>query len=53
MIPPSAVPVLMVDDNASKRFALKAVLAPLGYTIVEADSDHLHHRAQPRRGRTR
>jgi diguanylate cyclase (GGDEF)-like protein len=38
MVPTSAVPVLMVDDNASKRFALKAVLAPLGYTIVEADS---------------
>jgi diguanylate cyclase (GGDEF)-like protein len=28
----------MVDDNATKRFALKAVLAPLGYTIVEAES---------------
>ncbi len=34
----SAVPVLVVDDNAAKRLALKAVLAPLGYTIVEADS---------------
>ena len=28
----------MVDDNAAKRLALKAVLAPLGYSIVEADS---------------
>jgi two-component system sensor histidine kinase/response regulator len=32
------VPILVVDDNASKRLAIKAVLAPLGYTIVEADS---------------
>jgi diguanylate cyclase (GGDEF)-like protein len=32
------VPILMVDDNAKKRFALKAALAPLGYTIVEAES---------------
>jgi two-component system sensor histidine kinase/response regulator len=32
------VPILLVDDNASKRIALKAVLAPLGYSIVEAAS---------------
>jgi two-component system sensor histidine kinase/response regulator len=32
------VPVLVVDDNAAKRLALKAVLLPLGYEIVEADS---------------
>jgi two-component system, sensor histidine kinase and response regulator len=32
------VPVLVVDDNAAKRLALKAVLLPLGYAIVEADS---------------
>ena len=32
------VPILVVDDNASKRLAIKAVLAPLGYSIVEADS---------------
>lgn len=32
------VPVLLVDDNAAKRVALKASLAPLGYTIVEAAS---------------
>ena len=32
------VPVLIVDDNAGKRLALTAVLAPLGYLIVEADS---------------
>ena len=37
----SSVPeirILVVDDNAVKRLALQAVLAPLGYTIVEADS---------------
>ena len=33
-----AVPVLVVDDNASKRLALKAILTPLGHTVVEADS---------------
>ena len=32
------VPVLVVDDDAAKRLALKSVLAPLGYAIVEADS---------------
>jgi PAS domain S-box-containing protein len=35
---PAAVPILMVDDNPAKRLALKAVLLPLGYSIVEADS---------------
>jgi PAS domain S-box-containing protein len=35
--PPHA-PILVVDDSAEKRTALKAVLAPLGYAIVEADS---------------
>lgn len=32
------VPILIVDDDPSKRFALKSVLAPLGYSIVEASS---------------
>ena len=32
------VPVLVVDDNASKRLALKAILSQLEYTIVEAAS---------------
>jgi PAS domain S-box-containing protein len=32
------VSILLVDDNAAKRLALKVVLAPLGYSIVEADS---------------
>jgi PAS domain S-box-containing protein len=30
--------ILIVDDNDNKRTALKAVLQPLGYSIVEADS---------------
>ena len=34
----SPAPVLVVDDNPSKRLALKAVLQPLGYPVVEADS---------------
>lgn len=34
----TAVPVLIVDDNAGKRLGLKAVLAPLGYRLVEANS---------------
>ena len=33
-----AVSVLLVDDNAAKRLAIRAVLSSLGYTIVEADS---------------
>jgi PAS domain S-box-containing protein len=32
------VTVLVVDDNAAKRLALRAVLLPLGYDIVETDS---------------
>jgi diguanylate cyclase (GGDEF)-like protein len=32
------VPILIVDDNPTKRLAMKAALAPLGYSIVEADS---------------
>ena len=34
----SSVPILIVDDNAAKRLAVKAVLEPLGFSIVEADS---------------
>jgi PAS domain S-box-containing protein len=34
----SAVSILLVDDNSGKRLALKALLLPLGYTIVEANS---------------
>ncbi|MDQ1373857.1 MAG: two-component system, sensor histidine kinase and response regulator [Actinomycetota bacterium] len=31
-------PVLIVDDNPSKRLAIRSVLDPVGYTIVEAES---------------
>jgi two-component system cell cycle response regulator len=34
----SAVSVLVVDDNSAKRFALSAVLSPLGFNVVEAES---------------
>jgi putative two-component system response regulator len=34
--PPAAV--LVVDDNAGKRLAVRAMLAPLGHSVVEADS---------------
>jgi two-component system, sensor histidine kinase and response regulator len=34
----SPVAILVVDDNAAKRLALKAALLPLGYPVVEADS---------------
>jgi two-component system, sensor histidine kinase and response regulator len=37
---PAAVPVLIVDDNLAKRVSLKAALAPLGYSIFEAESGH-------------
>ncbi|MGA2211267.1 MAG: response regulator, partial [Acidimicrobiales bacterium] len=30
-------PVLVVDDNAAKRLALRAVLMPLGFPVVQAD----------------
>jgi diguanylate cyclase (GGDEF)-like protein/PAS domain S-box-containing protein len=30
--------ILVVDDNAAKRVALRAMLAPLGYEVVEAAS---------------
>jgi diguanylate cyclase (GGDEF)-like protein/PAS domain S-box-containing protein len=35
--PPSPA-VLVIDDNAVKRLAIRAMLGPLGYSIVEADS---------------
>jgi signal transduction histidine kinase len=34
----AAVSVLIVDDDATKRFALKTILAPLGENVVEASS---------------
>jgi putative two-component system response regulator len=38
--PPPRTPatVLVVDDNAGKRLAVRAMLAPLGYQVVEAES---------------
>jgi signal transduction histidine kinase len=41
----SKVDILLVDDDDTKRFALKAVLAPLGQNVVEAASgaDALRH----------
>ena len=38
--PPEAYPpaILVVDDNAAKRVALRAMLAPLGYAVVEVGS---------------
>jgi PAS domain S-box-containing protein len=41
-VPPDKVahpiPILVVNDNAAQRLALRAVLSPLGYSVVEADS---------------
>jgi PAS domain S-box-containing protein len=34
----SSVSILIVDDNYGKRLSLKAILKPLGFSIVEADS---------------
>jgi two-component system, sensor histidine kinase and response regulator len=36
--PHVAVSILIVDDDSTKRFALKTILAPLGEEIVEASS---------------
>ena len=37
--------ILVVDDNAAKRLALSAMLAPLGHTVTEADSGRAALRA--------
>jgi signal transduction histidine kinase len=34
----TTVSILLVDDDPSKRFAIKTILAPLGETVVEASS---------------
>src|ERR1700674_5294060 len=36
--PQSTVSILIVDDDSTKRFALKTILAPLGEDVVEASS---------------
>lgn len=36
--PEAAVSILIVDDDPTKRFALKTILAPLGEDVVEASS---------------
>jgi PAS domain S-box-containing protein len=38
LMTPSLVSILVVDDDAAKRLALRAALSPLGFSIVEADS---------------
>ncbi len=35
---PATAAVLVVDDNPGKRLAVRAMLAPLGYDVVEAES---------------
>ncbi|HXP36371.1 MAG TPA: EAL domain-containing protein [Solirubrobacteraceae bacterium] len=35
---PAAPAILVVDDNEAKRIALRAMLGPLGYPVVEVDS---------------
>ena len=37
--------ILVVDDNPSKRLAIRAMLAPLGHDVVEADSGRAALRA--------
>ena len=37
--------MLIVDDNAAKRLALRAMLAPLGHAVVEAESGRAALRA--------
>jgi diguanylate cyclase (GGDEF)-like protein/PAS domain S-box-containing protein len=41
--------ILVVDDNAAKRIAARAMLAPLGYPVVEVDSGREALRAVLRR----
>jgi two-component system sensor histidine kinase/response regulator len=36
--PQTTVNILLVDDDPTKRFAIKTILAPLGETVVEASS---------------
>jgi diguanylate cyclase (GGDEF)-like protein/PAS domain S-box-containing protein len=45
LAPDAAAAVLVVDDNAGKRLAVRAMLAPLGYSVIEADSGRTALRA--------
>ena len=42
---PSPASVLVVDDNAGKRLAVRAMLAPLGHAVVDVDSGRAALRA--------
>jgi diguanylate cyclase (GGDEF)-like protein/PAS domain S-box-containing protein len=44
-ISPLLPAILVVDDNAAKRIAIQAMLAPLGIDVVEADSGRAALRA--------
>ena len=45
--PPSGIdaPILVVDDSAGKRLAIGAIVEPLGYPVVEAESGEAALRA--------
>ena len=43
--PRSKAAVLVVDDNPAERLAVRAMLAPLGHTVVEAESGRAALRA--------
>jgi diguanylate cyclase (GGDEF)-like protein/PAS domain S-box-containing protein len=46
LLPPA---ILVVDDNAAKRIAVRAMLAPLGHSVIEVDSGREALRAVLRR----
>jgi diguanylate cyclase (GGDEF)-like protein/PAS domain S-box-containing protein len=46
---PAPPAILVVDDNAAKRMAVRAMLAPLGYDVLEVDSGREALRAVMRR----
>src|ERR1700722_16574160 len=46
---PTPAAILVVDDNAAKRIAIRAMLAPLGVRVVEVESGREALRAVLRR----
>jgi diguanylate cyclase (GGDEF)-like protein/PAS domain S-box-containing protein len=38
LVVPEPPAILVVDDNAAKRIAIRAMLAPMGHSVIEADS---------------